>query len=375
MRNKFVTALLGLVVSAGILAGCGTAKTADNKAAAAPQAAKSDKIKVAFVYVGPVGDGGYTFAHDQGRKYMEQQLGDKVEDTFIENVPEGADGTKVFEQLAQKGYKIIFGTSFGYMDSMVEVAKKFPNTIFMHASGYKTAPNMGTYFGRNYQGFYEAGIVAGLQTKNNNIGMVAAYPIPEVIRAINALTLGARSVNPNAKVKVLWTNTWFDPAKEKDAANSLLDAGADLITMYQDSPGPLQAAQEHGKTAIGNDSDSRQYAPNAFLTAPVWNWGPYYVSVVKSVMDGTWKSDQYFGGMKDGIVALAPLAKFANPAAQAKVDEAKAKLTSGTWDVFTGPIKDQKGQVKVEAGKSLDDQALLSMNWFVEGVDGTIPQN
>lgn len=360
------------------LAACSGSKPAEKASttpapAPAPATKPAEKLKMAFVYVGPIGDGGWTFEHDKGRLQVEKELAGKVETTYLESVPEGADAERVFEELAQKGNKVIWGTSFGYMDAMEKVAKKYPNVIFMHASGFKMGPNFGNYFGRNHDAFYLAGIVGGLQTKGT-IGMVAAYPIPEVIRAINAFTLGARSVNPTAKVKVVWTNTWYDPAKEKTAALSLLDVGADMIAMYQDSPGPLQAAQERGKTAIGNDSDSRQHAPKAFLTAPVWNWGPYYVKVAKDVMAGTWKPESYWGSVKDGIVDLAPLADFAPKGAQAKVDDAKKKLSDGSLVVFKGPIKDQTGKEKVASGVALKDDELLSMSWFVEGVEGVIPK-
>ncbi|HYF76365.1 MAG TPA: BMP family ABC transporter substrate-binding protein [Symbiobacteriaceae bacterium] len=371
MRRLYV-AMIAVILMLGLVAGCGGAKTEAPKPAGGTGAEKVEKLKVAFVYVGPIGDGGYTYAHDMGRKQLEKELGDKIETSYLESVPEGADAERVFEELAQKGNKVIFGTSFGYMDAMAKVAKKYPDVTFLHCSGYLTDKNLGTYFGRNHEAFYLSGIVAGLQVKKD-IGMVAAFPIPEVIRAINAFTLGARSVNPDVKVRVVWTNTWFDPAKEKDAANSLLDLGAELIAMYQDSPGPLQAAQERGKTAIGNDTDSRQYAPKAFLTAPVWNWGPYYVKAVKSVLDGTWKTEEYMGGMSDGMVELAPIADFAHKDAKAKAEEAQKKIVGG-WNIFTGPINDQTGKVKIEAGKSLTQKEWLEMNWFVEGVDGTIPQ-
>jgi len=372
LRRVFALIIgLALLIS---LAAC-TSKPAPTTPAPAPAPAPkpAEKLKMAFVYVGPIGDGGWTFEHEKGRLMVEKELAGKVETTYLESVPEGADAERVFEELAQKGNKVIWGTSFGYMDAMEKVAKKYPNVIFMHNSGYKLGANLGNYFGRNHDAFYLAGIVGGLQSKTS-IGMVAAYPIPEVIRAINAFTLGARSVNPAAKVKVVWTNTWYDPAKEKTAALSLLDVGADMIAMYQDSPGPLQAAQERGKTAIGNDSDARQHAPKAFLTAPVWNWGPYYVKITKDVLDGKWKSESYWGSVKDGIVDLAPLADFAPKDAKAKVDEAKKKLNEGSLVVFKGPIKDQTGKEKVASGVALKDDELLSMSWFVEGVDGVIPK-
>lgn len=356
-----VIAVLTLVLS--ILAGCGGSK----------EAAPADgKLKVGFIYVGPVGDAGWSWSHDQGRLYLEKQLGSKVETTYVESVPEGADSERVIEELVQKGNKVIFATSFGYMDSMLAVAKRHPDVRFFHATGYKTAENMSTYFGRAYQARYLTGIVAGLQTKKNQIGYVAAFPIPEVVRGINAFTLGVRSVNPNATVKVVWTNTWYDPAKEKDAAKSLLDVGVDLIAMHQDTPGPLQAAEEKGVFAVGYNSDMSKFAPKAFLTAPVWNWGPYYVKSVESVMNNSFKAEQYWGSMKDGIIDIAPIAPFAHADAKAKVEAARKQILDGSWDVFTGPIKDQTGKVKVEAGKKMTDEEMLSFDWFVEGVEGKV---
>jgi basic membrane protein A len=372
--KKLTAAALALTLTAGLLAGCATKNESKTETPAAAPKAGTEPLKVAWVYIGPPGDAGWTYEHDQGRKLVEKELGDKVKTTYVENVPEGADAERVFEELAQKGNKVIFGTSFGYMDSMVAVAQRHPEVIFLHATGYKTEKNLGTYQGRNHQGFYLSGIAAGEQLKgtpSNTVGMVAAFPIPEVIRAINAFALGMQSVNPTAKVKVVWTNTWFDPNKEKDAANALLAAGVDGLAMYQDSPATLQAAQEKGKFAIGNDSDARAHAPKAFLTAPVFNWGPYYVKTIKAVLDGTWKSEQYWGGMNDGIVSVAPLADFAKPEAKAKVAEVKAKFEANSFEVFTGPIKDQTGAVRVKAGEKLSDADQLSMDWFVQGVEGS----
>ncbi|MFZ5814408.1 MAG: BMP family ABC transporter substrate-binding protein [Bacillota bacterium] len=372
--RKVAGVLLVLTMVLSVLAGCGGSKqeSAPAPASGAEAPKKEEKLKVAFVYVGPIGDAGWTWAHDQGRLYLEKQLGSKVETSYIESVPEGADAERVFEELAQKGNKVIFGTSFGYMDAMLAVAQRHPDVRFFHATGYKTAANMSTYFGRAYQARYLTGIVAGLQTKKNQIGYVAAFPIPEVVRGINAFTLGVRSVNPNATVKVVWTNTWYDPAKEKDAAKSLLDVGVDLIAMHQDTPGPLQAAEERGAFGVGYNSDMSKFAPKAFLTAPVWNWGPYYVRSVESVMNNTFKSEQYWGPMKDGIIDIAPIAAFAHPDAKAKVETVKKQILDGSWDVFTGPIKDQTGKVRVEAGKRMTDAEMLSFDWFVEGVEGKL---
>ncbi len=366
MKSKYLLFMLtGLLSAALLLAGCGSS---GDKKAAAPAA---EKTKVAFVYVGPVGDAGWSYSHDQGRKYLMEKMPD-VQTTFIESVPEGADAERVITQLAEQGNKIIFTTSFGYMDPTINVAKKYPNVIFMHCSGFKTAPNVGTYFGRIYQARYLSGIVAGKSTQSNVIGYVAAHPIPEVVRGINAFTLGVRSVNPDAKVKVIWTNTWYDPAKEKQAALSLLDAGADVIAQHQDTPGPQQAAEERGKLSIGYNTDMSKMAPKAVLTSAIWNWGPYYVNIVDSVKKGTWKSEQYWGSMKDNIVTLAPFGPMVTDDTKKAVEDAKQKLLSGQWDVFTGPIKDQSGTVRVAEGTKMADQDMLKFDWFVEGVEGTI---
>ncbi len=340
-------------------------------ATGAAWAAPIPNPRVAFVYIGPPGDGGWTFQHDQGRQYMEKQLGIKAD--TVENVPEGADAERVIADLAQN-HDVIFTTSFGYMDPTANVAKKFPKVVFLHNAGYKTASNLGTYFGKNYEGSYLAGIAAGKVTKKNVLGYVAAFPIPELIYNINAFTLGAQSVNPGIKVLVVWTNTWFDPTTERQAAISLLDKGADVLLAYQDSPASLQAASERGAMAGGNDSDMTRYAPKAYLTNPVWNWGPYYAKTVKAVKDGTWKSEQYLGSMTDGMVDIAPLGPSVPGDVKTLVADAKAKILANKLDVFAGPIVDQSGKEKVAKGKALAVSDVLTMNWFVKGVEGTIPQ-
>ncbi|MEA3363846.1 MAG: BMP family ABC transporter substrate-binding protein [Thermodesulfobacteriota bacterium] len=331
------------------------------------------EIKAAFVYVGPVGDGGWTFAHDQGRIEMEK-LPFVKKTTFIESVPEGADATRVIMGLANKGYNLIFTTSFGFMDPTLEVAKRFKDVAFEHCSGYKTSENMGNYFGRFYQGKYLSGLVAGSMTKSNVIGYVAAYPIPEVIRGINAFTLGVREVNPGATVKVVWTQTWFDPGLEREAADSLLDVGADVLSMHQDTPATLQAAEARGKFAIGNDSDMRQFAPNAFLTAPIWDWSVLYKHFATEVHNGTWNAEEIWWGMETGIVKLAPVSNKVPQKVQDLVAERKQALVDHKSQVFTGPIKGQDGKVLLAAGKTFNDKELLSMNFFIEGVQGTIPE-
>ena len=375
--RMLVVLLLALVVAVAA-AGCGGGQksTADNKGgngAAGGGQDQNQKMEVAFVYVGPVGDAGWSWEHDQGRKYLEQKL-PYVETSYMENVPEGADVERVLTELAEKGNKIIFATSFGYMDYVINVAKKYPNVVFMHCSGYKTAENVGTYFGAMEEARYLSGMVAGKMTKKNVLGFVAAHPIPEVIRGINAFTLGARSVNPNVKVKVVWTNTWYDPAAEKQAALSLLDAGADVIAQHQDTPGPQQAAQERGAYGIGYDSDMSQFAPNATLTSPVWNWGPYYVKIVEAVKNGTWKPEQYYGTMKDGIVDLAPFNKMVPQDVRDLVEKKKQEIIDGKFFVFQGPIKDQSGKVRVQEGQKMSMDDILGFNWFVEGVEGEIPK-
>ena len=367
MRKMGLFMLVAMLALSVVITGCGGGQSAGDKQPAKP----ADKVKVAFIYVGPVGDAGWSYAHDQGRKFLEKEM-PNVETTYVESVPEGADAERVLTELAMKGNKIIFATSFGYMDYMVKVAQKFPDITFIHCSGYKTAPNLGTYFGRMYQARYLSGLVAGKQTKSNTIGYVAAFPIPEVVRGINAFTLGVQTANPDAKIKVVWTNTWYNPATEKDAAKSLLDAGVDVIAMHQDTPAPMQAAEERGKFAISYNTDMRNFAPKAILTGPVWNWGPYYVKTVKSVLDKTWKSDQYWGPMADKLIDLGPYGPMVSEDTKTLVAKKKDEIVKGQWDVFTGPIKDQQGNVKVPAGQKMSDKDMLQFNWFVQGVEGTV---
>jgi len=365
-----ITLLVSLLL---IISGCGT-KTPAPTATPAPEAA-AEKIKVAFVYVGPVGDFGYTYAQDQGRKYLEANM-KNVETTFVENVPETADCERVFTDLAQKGYNVVIGTSYGYMDYMVNVSKKFPKVVFEHCSGYKTTDNLGTYFNRDYQARYLTGMVAGKYTKSNVIGFLAPFGTPEVIRNIDAFTLGAQSVNPKVQVKVVWTNSWNDPATEKTAANSLIDAGSDVLAMHVDSPTFAQTAQDRGVLAIGHDSDMSKFAPKAILVGDVSNWGPYFVDVVKQVMNKTWKPVQYFGGIKDGgIIDITAFNDKVDKDFQALVTAKKQDIMAGKFDPFTGPVFDQNGTQKVKEGDKATDEMLLSINWFVKGVSGTIPKS
>lgn len=335
---------------------------------AATTFAADKEMKVGFVYVSPIGDAGYSYAHDVGRQAVEAM--DGVTTSYVESVPEGPDAERVMLNMARKGFDVIFATSYGYMDPMLKVAKQFPNIAFLHCSGFKMAENMGNYFGRMYEARYLAGMVAGSMTKSKVLGYVAAFPIPEVIRGINAFTLGAQAVNPDVTVRVVWTKTWYDPATEKEAAKSLLDVGADVIAQHQDSPGPQEAAEERGVYSIGYNSDMATFAPKAHLTAPVWNWGPYYTKVVDEVRKGTWKAESAWPGLAEGIVGLAPFGPMVPQDVQDKVAAVKAEIIAGK-KVFTGPVRDQQGNVKLADGVAATDEELLGMTWFVQGVVGT----
>jgi len=342
---------------------------------ALPERAQAqEKLKIAFVYVAPIGDLGWTWAHDQGRLYVEKELGDKVETAYIENVPEGPEAERVIRDFARKGYKLIFTTSFGFMDPTIAVAQEFPDTWFVHISGYKTAPNVSTVFGRMEQARYLSGLVAGAATKSNIVGYVAAFPIPEVIRGINAFTLGVREVNPKAEVRVVWTNTWFGPQQEKEAAEALLAEGADVIAQHQDTTEPQKAAAEAGKVSIGYDSDMSKFVGDTVLTSPIWNWGPKYVQIAKAVLEGTYHSESYYGGMEDGIVDLAPLSPLVPEPVKKLVEERKELIKSGKWDVFCGPIKGANGKLIVSEDKCLTDAEVLNMDYWVEGVKGEAPK-
>jgi len=379
--KKILSIILVLALSLSVLSGCGKTTSDDaysNKEevkdtlAEVKEEVKEDLV-VGFIYIGPVGDGGYTFAHDQGRLYLEEnskELG--VKTLYKESVPESQEVESEIRNMIDSGAEVIFATSFGYMPFVENMSKEYPDVKFLHCSGYTQNENMTNYFGRMYEARYLSGIVAAMKTKSNVLGYVGAFPIPEVIRGINAFTLGAQSVNADVTVKVRWTSTWYDPATEKEAANSLLDEGADIIAQHQDTAGPQQAAEEKGAFSIGYNSDMKDLAPKAYMTAPVWNWGPYYLEQVKAVIDGTWKSESYWGGMNEDVVKLAPLTDLAPEGAQEAIDEAANKIMDGTLNVFAGPIKDQDGNVKVEAGSVLTDSEMLSMKWFVEGVEGKL---
>ena len=331
-------------------------------------------LRAAWMYVGPVGDNGWTYQHDQGRKAAEKALGSKLKTTFVESVQETpAVATRVITQLAKKN-DIVFTTSFGFMDPTLAVAKQFPKVKFEHCSGFKSAANMGNYFGAMEEPRYLSGMAAGKKTKSGKLGYVAAFPIPEVVRGLNAFTLGARSVNPNATVRVIWTSTWFDPAKERSAAESLLSVGADVLSQHEDSPATGQAAQAKGKFWVAYDADNRRFAPKAFLTAPLWSWGGYYTRRCQDALNGTWKPDTFYGNMHTGTVTLAPLSDNVDAATKALVAKKAADIKALKFNVLSGPIKDQSGKVRIAAGQVMSLKDALSWQWLVEGVEGSIPK-
>ncbi len=364
--------IAALLVGSVVLAGCAQEEK-PQKTPVTPSEKTEKKLKVAFVYVSPIGDAGWTYMHDQGRKYIEEKYG--VQTAYSESVSP-ADAERVIREYAELGYDIIFTTSFGFMDPTITVAKDYPNIVFMHCSGYKTAENVGTYFGRMYQARYLTGIVAGAMTKTNKIGYVAAHPIPEVIRGINAFALGVKKVNPDAKVYVVWTGAWYDPAKSKEAALSLIDEGCDVIAQHQDSPAPQQAAQERGVYSIGYHSNMYKFAPKAHLTAAIWNWSVIYSYVVEQVMKGTWKSEQIWWGIDKGVVDIAPFNEIVPDDVKNMVLAEKEKYIKHEVPEqypFVGPIYDQNGKLVKAEGEVMSDEELLSMNFFVDNVVGEIP--
>lgn len=331
-------------------------------------------LKVAFVYMGPAGDAGWTFSHDLGRKALEAALGEKVQTTFVESSPEGPESERVFEDLARRGNHLIFGTSFGYMDQMADVAKKYPNTIFMNATGFKTAPNLGTYMIMADQARYLGGMAAGAASKNGKIGFVAAFPIPEVLRHINSYTLGVRSMNPDATVRVVWTSTWYDPNIERQAAESLVTAGVDVLGQYQDSPATGLVAGAAGIKWTGFNADMSRFAPKASLTGTTWNWGTIYIKVAKAVINGSWTSKPIYGTMAENTMGLAPFGESVPQDVRRKIEIKHKEIESGAFNPFTGPIRDQNGKVVIEEGKTATLEELLVTNYFVEGVLGSIPK-
>ena len=379
-RSLLKLAAVTAVASAALI-GCGkkeeapaaAAPAAPAPTAAAPAAAPAAPLNIAFAYVGPVGDGGWSFAHDNGRKALEKEYGDKIKTTFVESVPESADAERVFRDMVGQGNKLIFGTTFGYMEPMLKVAADNKEVKFEHATGYKTAENMRTYDSRTYEGAYMAGIIAGGMTKTNQLGVVGSVPIPEVLRNINSFTLGAQSVNPKITTKVVWVNEWFSPPKETEAATALINGGADVLFQNTDSPAVLKTAQEKGKRAFGWDSDMTAYGPKAHLASAVINWGPYYIKATKDALDGKWATGQSWWGVKEGAIDIVSIADDVPADIKAKVETVKAGLKDGSYSIWKGPIVGQDGKELVAAGAVADDKFLSGVNFYVKGVDGKVP--
>ncbi len=342
-------------------------------AAASTVSSAADKLKVGFIYLGPIGDLGWTYRHEVGRQEMVKALGDKIETTYLENVSEGPDAERSIEQLARTGHQLIFTTSFGYMDPTLKVAKKYPKIMFEHATGFKNAPNMGTYSGRFYEGRYIQGVIAAKMSKKGVLGYIASFPIPEVISGINATMLGAQTINPDIKLKVIWVNTWFDPGKEADAAKALADQGVDVIMQHTDSPAAMQVAAQRGILAFGQDSDMIKFGPKTQLTSIIDNWGPYYTRQAKAMLDGTWKSGDTWDGLKEKMVVMAPYTNMPDDV-KALAEKTEAAIVAGTLHPFKCPVLGQDGKpVECKGGAHLDAGQILGMNFYVKGVDDKIP--
>ncbi|TDK54785.1 BMP family ABC transporter substrate-binding protein [Pseudomonas moraviensis] len=336
-------------------------------------ASAADPLKVGFVYIGPIGDHGWTYQHEQGRKALAEKLGTQITTNYVENVAEGADAERVIRNMAKDKYDLIFTTSFGYMNPTVKVARQFPKVTFEHATGYKQDKNLGTYLARTYEGRYVGGFLAAKMTKTKKIGYVASFPIPEVIRDINAIQLALNKYNPGTEIKVVWVNSWFDPGKEADAANALIDQGVDVVFQHTDSPAPIQAAERRGVYAVGYASDMAHFGPKAVLTSIVNDWAPHYIQATQSVIDHTWKSQDYWGGLKEGTVEL-PISDLVPAPVKAEAEQLIADIKSGALQPFTGPIKDQAGVEKIPAGVSATNVELASMNYYVEGMKAEMPK-
>ncbi|NOD36782.1 MULTISPECIES: BMP family ABC transporter substrate-binding protein [unclassified Ruegeria] len=356
---KFTTLLASAAMALGLATG----------------AMAEDKTKVGFVYVGPVGDGGWTYEHNKGRLAVEDHFGDKVETVFVESVPEGPDAERVMTQMALEGADLIFTTSFGYMDPTINVAKKFPNVKFEHATGYKTADNVSVYSARFYEGRAVQGHIAGNMTKSNIIGYIGSYPIPEVIRGINSAYIHAKKVNPDVEFKIVWAYTWFDPAKEADAATVLIEQGADVILQHTDSTAPQAAAQEAGNVVtFGQASDMSEYAPFPRVSSIIDDWAPYYIARTQAVMDGTWESANTWDGIREGMVAIGEISDAVPADVKEEALALKAAMAAGEYHPFTGPLKRQDGSDWLAEGEVADDGTLAGMNFYVEGLEGEIPQ-
>ena len=383
-RRKTITTSLSLALAnlTGLatissLTGCGQkeeAKPANPSAAAAASGTDTGPLKIAFIYVGPVGDAGWSYSHDAGRKAIDAQFGDKVKTTFVESIPESAaDAERVIRDLATQGNKLIFGTTFGYMEAMLKVAKDFPDVRFEHATGYKTAPNLAQYDARTYEGAYLAGVAAGKMSKSGKLGVVASVPIPEVLRNINAFTLGARSVNPKATTKVVWINKWFDPGQEREAATTLIGQGVDVLMQNTDSAAVVQTAEEKGVYAFGWDSDMSKFGTKAHIAASVIDWGVYYTQRVGKVLDGSWKSDTSWWGLKENMIDLKAFNAALSDDVKKLVSEKRQGVIDGSAPIWKGPIKDNTGKEVLGKDAVADDVFLHNVQFYVEGVEGKIP--
>jgi basic membrane protein A and related proteins len=380
MHKRSAIKMLALsAVAAAALMGCSKkeepkpAPAAPAPAAVAPAPAKPEPLKIAFAYVGPVGDGGWTFAHDNARKAIDKEFGDKVVTSFVEKVPESADAERVIRDMAAQGNKLIFGTTFGYMEPMLKVAADNKGIKFEHATGFKTAENMRTYDSRTYEGAYMAGVIAGKMSKTGTLGVVASIPIPEVIRNINSFTLGAQTVNPKIKTKVIWVNEWFAPPKETEAATALINGGADILFQNTDSSAVLQTAEKLGKRAFGWDSDMTAYGPKAHLGSAIINWAPYYIKATREALDGKWATGSSWYGVKEGAIDMLSMAADVPDDTKKRIEEIKSGLKAGTFSVWKGPIMGQDGKEILAKDAVGDDKFLSGVNFYVQGVQGKIP--
>lgn len=379
LKKRSLLQAAALAAAIAGLAACGKQETPAPAPAPAPTAAapapapKAEPLKIAFAYVGPVGDGGWTFAHDNGRKAVEKEFGDKVATSFVEKVPESADAERVIRDMVGQGNKLIFGTTFGYMEPMLKVANDHKDVKFEHATGYKTSENLRTYDSRTYEGAYMAGVIAGKMTKSNTLGVVGSIPIPEVVRNINSFTLGAQSVNPKVKTRVVWVGDWFNPPKETEAATSLINGGADVLFQNTDSSAVLQTAEKMGKRAFGWDSDMTAYGPKAHLGSAIINWAPYYIKATRDALEGKWATGQSWWGVKEGAIDMVSIAADVPEDTKKRIDEIKAGLKDGSFQIWKGPIADNTGKEVLAKDAAADDKFLGGINFYVKGVEGKVP--
>ncbi|MEG2999366.1 MAG: BMP family ABC transporter substrate-binding protein [Comamonas sp.] len=375
LRKRTLLKMIGLsAVSVAALTACGKKEEAPAPAAApAAQAPAADKLKVGFMYVSPIGDGGWTFQHELARKAIQEKFGDKIETSMVESVPESADAERVVRDMAGQGNKLVFATSFGYQEFVQKAAADLKDVKFEHATGYKQADNVAVYDSKTFEGAYLAGLVAGAMTKTKTVGVVASVPIPEVVRNINSFVLGAQAIDPTIKAKVVWVNEWFSPPKESEAATSLLNGGVDVMYQNTNSPAVLKTAEERGAYAFGKDGDMSAFAPKAHLGSAVINWTPYYTKVVEDTLAGKWQTGNFWWGVKEGAMDLVKIADDVPQEIKDKVEKAKAGLKDGSFAVWTGPIKNNAGKEVLESGKVADDGFLRGINFYVNGIEGSVP--